>query len=425
MRMRHFFRGGQRCLPLFMLCFMAGGVAAGPPPARAVVEATSKPGDSVAPQSLRDDPRLQKIVSVSGRRRIGSIMTRITRVCKVPLTTDEKDIETGEIMIEAKGVPAWQVMDAIAGLATNRWVYVEKNRGYLLMGSRHEYDILLPKNEHERLRNHLGLEMADRIRRELPAEQQELVSSKAGILLKNLSPDLQDLAHRMLWAQIANRLQEGQLQQYLPFREGEPLAPPTVFQFQLEEDKSGYRQYKVSIDGMGIGGMGFSVNDYQERVRKRDEIALSRRRSPGAGAGATTPAPFFYDPAEDVCSPKELGDVKALRHPVRLTPTRLTYQQAVRALARQADVPCATLCERVIEPNPSLPMRVEIKPMPLREALDYLTETFYGIGEWEWRKSGTLVARQPRLMNHFSTLQTAKPAVPSPAKPDPMTIPPE
>ncbi|MBC8138916.1 MAG: hypothetical protein H8F28_23820 [Fibrella sp.] len=433
-------------LPFLVLAFGLALPAQARQESRATKQAAPKPGAVRQPQSLRDDPRLQSLISVARRRQTGSLLSELSRVAKVRLTTDEADIAIGETMLFAQKVPTWQIMDAMAGLGTNRWVYQEKTRGYLLMGSRHEYDILLPKNEHERECNRLGIELAsliettldDSVKNALAEERpidsvpQKTFTNAAGeeigfarkssfvkgIALSDLPPATADLARRMLWAQVASLLQQGRPPNHLPFREGTPLPADTTLRFRLKEDKSGYRQYKVNVGALGVGGIGFSVSDYEQRAKKR-EAALQTRRTAQARRGGSPAAPeFVYEPEEDRCKPEELDGIEALQRRVRIKPTRLTYQEAVRELARQCDVPCATLCERTIAPNKSVPMTVALDDMTLREALDALTEQFGGTGEWEWRKAGTLIARQPRLATHFSdTLGKEKPKSAPPPKP--------
>lgn len=366
------------------------------------------------PESLREDPRLQKIVSVARRRQTGPLLSELSRVSKVRLTTDERDIQSGEIMLFAEKVPVWQIMDAMAGLGANRWVYQEKTGGYLLMGSRHEYDILLPKNEHERERNAIGIELAALIESTFDNSVKSTLAQDGGIPLGELPTSAREMARRVLWAQVANRLEQGQPQSNLPFRVDVPLPDNATIQFYLKEDKTGYRQYKMNINSSGVGGMGFNFSDYEVRVKER-ESAMRERRTAQTRGSTPVASIFIYDPEEDVCTSKELENVEALRQKVRLEPARRTYQQAVRALAKQCNIPCATLCERTIEPNKSHPVTFALKEMTLREALDALGERFTGAGEWEWRKSGTLIARQPRLSAHFSSTlgsEKSKPLIP-------------
>jgi hypothetical protein len=319
---------------------------------------------------LTSDKRLSALLTQPDRQmyltRLFPIVYQASRVRLYSSATEFN--RTGIVIGGASTVAA--AMDAVAALWLLRWEKDEKG-AYALLTSLHEFSIYLPRNEFEEKRFQSGMPFIKGYD-DLPQEMQQSLSQGQSFPITALPASMYDAVRKMADTVNQADLQKGDDN---PF----PLSQLNQSKFQLKIYHPGkFAEFFVTLYLPDWGTMAWSFNDYQKG--KSDSKS---------GVGAENQR-LAYAPVKEEIPLKQARQKPQLQIKVNLQARGVTLSRVMRLLHQQykfpfvADVALST-SERA---------NVDLRNITLGEALDSLTETYKG-AEWEYRKSGYIVMRDP------------------------------
>lgn len=325
-----------------------------------------------APEStlLLKDARLSKAVTMNtGATTTTSVFHAVHRDAAVRLYTEDLELKTARLIVAEEGQSAAALMDAVAALWLARWEKDTANKYKLLVPAR-ESNIYLPKNDFQRERFAAGQRFVGALDT-LPANLQTALRSGQQIQASALPPGMLRSIRDM--ADTLNREKHELRGDTHPF----PLDRVPESHVDLEiKNKGTLTTYFVTIGLQDWGSMGWLFTDHEERKRETD-------RQTGADSA-------IHDTEKVRLTREQVRQIPALKKLVSVQAKQATLPQILRALHEKYAIPF------VCDPARFMTQRadVDIRSMPLGEALDKLTDTYQDT-EWEWRKMGFLIVRAP------------------------------
>ncbi|HZO89926.1 MAG TPA: hypothetical protein VFB38_16470 [Chthonomonadaceae bacterium] len=347
------------------------------------------------------DPRLSVPMTIEMRScPHWQLWARLARKTRLSIDREEaaNELDSSTIAIAGKNVSARALMDAMAARVMARWERTEK--GYRLLVSQRELDdVYLPQSNRERERFAIGAAFI-RDFNALPASEQARLLSGRSVPFTSLPAAMQQAVSRMLESLALEYREKGMSDTVPPSRLSDAM-------FRLERKPApGFNRLFMTVRIPEIGSTGWRLNDYEAQKQARQQRV----------AGGPDP---IYAPVKFEVKPEDAKRLPALKRVVTLQMWQATFPEALQRLHEKYGLAFVSDPKQYM----SQQANINIPPMPLGEALDWLTEIFRDT-EWEWRKYGFVVVRGP--LNPSRTPRQPQPAQdanasekPAPPKPAP------
>ncbi len=304
-----------------------------------------------------------------------SIYRFLSRKSGLKLSAKEIEFQRNEILIGYQDQPIHAVMDALAAMFLAQW-QLDKDTYYLITGPHILDKIYGLGDDNKRSRIEAGREF---IRAIESAPDKDNYFSPEGTSFANFSPALQDNIRQMATA-VRNQSPRN-------IGIGEHLAKLDESTVTLRRSTTitGAVEYWVNIQNSS-GGSGFRIHNYGD--------PMNRNGSPGASGneGNLVEQPLKYYPTKkfEISLKEAKANHPMLHKTVSLNLKGYTFPLVMKHLHQEYGVPFISDLPKHMPQKAN----VSIGPVPLGEALDYLT-LVYKDTEWELRKSGFVVVRGP------------------------------
>lgn len=361
---------------MFVLLTLFGTLAFTPmqadtPTARTQAKPPKQSKTVKPPTDFETDKRLDQTLSVSNPTLEHSLLwTRIDRRTGIEIEREDAAREFDDVPIALGGssVSARAWMDAVAARVLGRWEKTEKN-GYRFMVPQSELDFIYGStNEFEEERNNACVDFL-RAMKQLPPED------KASIMAGNPYPisQLPDAMRQPLQTML-----DSFVHQYQEREHGSPFPDklPTERNLMIRRKvKKGFDSLSISFTEGATPNGGFSVSNYDEK--KRERLASLDKDA-------------VYQPVRYEIKPEDAKKLPALKRHVSVNMQNATFPDVLKKLHETYGVAFVSTAPR------HMPQKADVNlaAVPLGELLDKLTE-IYPKTEWEWRKYGVLVVRDP------------------------------
>lgn len=342
----------------------------------ALIRAHAQQAPSVSQRpSLSEIKAFQKAVTFAPEASVyASHFRALTRQSGLKVASRDAELNHASVLIGYRDQPIYAVMDAIAAMHRSQWEE-EKNDFWLLPGRDHLDSAYSPGDENKQARLQAGWGF---IRTIESTTNNGPFFSPTGLPFSDFSPSLQSDLRKMAAAMQKQAAAHPGIGELVAGLEESNIT------IRRKTGITGTIEYWVNVKN-SRGSMGFRIHNYGDP---------DASGSPSNG-GKTTPPDKQYYPAEKYeISPEESKNHPALRKTVTLHLRGTTFPLVMRHLHQEYGIPFVSDLPKHMPQK----AHVSIGPVPLGEALDYLTSV-YKETEWEARKSGFVIVRGPTNPN--------------------------